>query len=153
MYSPLKLNPILLEKQTLNRWKIAVKTFLKFLPIGVGDPKWRSEYNEIKFQLEQRPTFPIEAWSGYLYPIADVRKLSKLSQEYSGWPNYHFIPEDPLKYILLMPDPCEAIEFLMDLEEQFNVKYQEQETQIAYQNWTFGQFVKDVLNKKKTTEE
>ena len=58
----------------------------------------RGTVEQIAEQLELRPSFPAEAW-GSEDRAAFAAAVGRIIAEEIGWPNSHFLPDDPLDLV------------------------------------------------------
>jgi hypothetical protein len=53
-------------------------------------------------QLRQRPSFPADAW-GPDHRAAFAAAVGRIIADELGWPNSHFVPDDPLEIVFYCP--------------------------------------------------
>jgi len=54
---------------------------------------------EIKTQLEARPIFPSTEWGSNPRRLEMARGIRRIIRDQMGWPNDHFIPDDPMDIV------------------------------------------------------
>lgn len=112
-----------------------------------GSP-WGRYYESIKRQIDERGEVKDEIW-GTADRLQIARKIESIIAEACWGETFKFHPDDP--YLVVgeweIGDLSE-IECVMEIEEQFAIHIDEDETrQLLDRNATFGQFVDFVLEK------
>jgi hypothetical protein len=110
------------------------------------------EYHIIKKQLLERKAFPYDVWKSYDpdLDMENVIQILKILQMDDGWPNYYFLPDDPVFLILkFCIDDYGPEEVFWHIKTILKVEYEKNErNMIIEKKWTVGQFVKDIINKR-----
>lgn len=96
----------------------------------------RRTVEQLAEQLRQRPTFPAASW-GSDDRAAFAAAVGRIVAEEIGWPNSHFLPDDPLEIVLYCAgsDGAETLVISDDFEEAFG-----RECEFGGDR-TFGEFV------------
>src|SRR5438093_13788719 len=96
------------------QWTINLKprskidNILEFIPI-IGpmlapiNRQWAPTVEEIKEQLLGREIPTASTWGVDPLRVSIGNRIGRLIQEEYEWPNDHFIPDDPLDVVFLMP--------------------------------------------------
>ncbi len=97
-------------------------------------------------QLATRREFPKMLWAPY-GSESDIVSILRIIQEQLSWPNFFFIPDDPVLFVLVGYDFDECY-LMIELQRKLNVKYSMHELQtIIDERWPLGRFVSDVLER------
>jgi hypothetical protein len=96
----------------------------------------RSTAEQIAEQLKLRPSFPAEAW-GSDDRAAFAAALGRIVADEIGWPNSHFLPDDPLDVVLYSAgsDGGEGLAISYNFEKAFGRRCEFGDDR------TFGEFV------------
>jgi hypothetical protein len=84
---------------------------------------WRATVQDARAQLQARPSPSADRWG-----TGDCRRdvgqtLCSLVQRTYDWPNDHFIPEDPVDVVFLMPDDdLEIVEVILEFQKALGVR-------------------------------
>ena len=87
-------------------------------------------------------------WNEY-GPPSDVAAILEIIRKELHLPNHHFIPDDPVVLVMRSGYDTDDVYALIELEEWGGVKFEDPEVErIRNEEWTLGQFVKELLEKK-----
>lgn len=149
MEQPLHIDERLEERErvrvihVLNRW---LRKLFPNSAIIARRPGRRS----VESQLRQRPHFLAELWNEY-GPQPQVISILKTIQWELALPNHNFVPDDPIVLLMKSAYGIDDVFAFQELERRYSVKYQKEELeQIKDEDWTLGQFVKNLLARCKT---
>ncbi len=92
-------------------------------------------------QLERRDCFPTEAWDDVGVASADAERVALAIADRLALPNHHFLPEDPLRLLLLDIDSLGYLEAKFAIGEELGVEVEISERLF---HSTFGDFVRHV---------
>lgn len=86
--------------------------------------------DNINEQLLARPKPDITVWGNDLTRQKMAQYIcSTIKTEY-GWPNDHFIPNDPVEIVFQFPwDDLELVEFVMRVEEYLKIEIKDEEAE------------------------
>ena len=83
---------------------------------------WDRVKHSVYKQLLSRPRPDLDQWGHDDCRHKVGQTLCNLVKQMYGWPNNHFIPEDPIDVVFLMPhDDLEIVEVILEFEDVFNV--------------------------------
>jgi len=101
----------------------------------------------VREALAARPPIPSTVWDGEARARV-AQDAGRGCAEAVGWPNDHFIPEDPMECVLCWRtgDLCE-VEALMKLEQTFGMRFSKDET-ARIVGMTLSEFVDFILFKQ-----
>lgn len=148
MDQPLFLDEQIEKQERARLGHVLARWLKKLIPILAynGPPRTR---RSVETQLLQRPCFSPKVWSAYGEPVEVVAILEIIRKELS-LPNHNFIPDDPLVLLMSSGYDKDDVYAMLELEKRYGVKYQDEEVKrIMDENWTLGQFVKDLLGMKR----
>ena len=100
-------------------------------------------------QIRDRKAAPRSDWSTPdAKQIAD--RVARICQEQIGWPNSHFVPDDPFEIMIALRtgDLCE-VEAIMALEEEFEIDFEKVEDDFLLKA-TFRDIVDWIKDQKPT---
>lgn len=104
--------------------------------------------NSIVNQLNQRTEFLECVWYDYNPDI--VLFVCMTISDIMIWPNWYFIPDDPLWLVLFDNYPSnDDLHFIMDIEEKFNFKFPQ--GALMQEGLTLGQFI-NIVQKLQNTQ-
>lgn len=113
-----------------------------------GPPRAR---RSIESQLLKRPDFSPELWSE-CGPPAEIEAILKIIRKELALPKHNFIPDDPVVLLMGCGRDIDDVYALLELEEKYAVTFQDEELErIRQEEWTLGQFVKDLLARRAGT--
>lgn len=103
----------------------------------------------VETQLRQRSCFSAEAWNDY-GPVPRVVAVLEIIQWELALPNHNFLPDDPLVLLMNSSYGIDDTFAFQELESRYAVKYNDEDFQrMKSEEWTLGQFVKDLLERGK----
>ena len=150
MIEPLHIDERLEERERARIGHVLARWIKKLIPALAyhGPPRAR---RSVESQLLQRPRFSSELWSEY-GPPAEVAAILEIIRKELALPNHNFVPNDPVVLLMGSGYDKDDVYALMELEERYAVKYKDEEIErIRKEEWTLGQFVKDLLARRAGT--
>jgi hypothetical protein len=93
-------------------------------------------------QMRVRDPIPHEVWGGDPVRVAFGQEIAAIIGERIGWPNCHFIPEDPFEWVVYVigGEDLEHTELAMALEATLGLPIDDVEWEMFMQ-WTVGEVV------------
>ena len=150
MVEPLYLDERLEEQERTRVKHVLARWLKKLIPALAynGPPRAR---RSIESQLLLRPRFSSELWSG-CGPPAEVAAILEIIRNELALPNHNFIPDDAVVLLMSSGYDKDDVYAMLELEKRYAVKYKDEEVErIRKEEWTLGQFVKDLLARCKTS--
>jgi len=147
MIEPLYLDDRLEEQERVRVGHVLARWIKKLIPAFAyhGVPVARLS---VEAQLRQRARFPSELWNEH-GPPSEVAAILEIIRKELHLPNHHFIPDDPVVLLMRSGYDLDDVYALINLEEWGAVKFEDTEVErIRNEEWTLGQFVKEVFEKK-----
>jgi len=147
MVEPLYLDERIEEQERVRIGNVLGRWLKKLIPALAyhGPPLSR---RSVETQLRERAYFPSELWKEY-GPPSDVAAILDIIRKELHLPNHHFIPDDPVVLVMRSGYDTDDVYALIELEEWGGVKFEDKEVErIRNEEWTLGQFVKEVFEKK-----
>jgi len=97
-------------------------------------------------QIRVREPIPVEEWRDDDRALL-ARELASIIADVLQWPNYHFIPEDPIKWVtyVIGGDDLEHTEIAMRIEEELGYTFTNSDVDL-FEQGTFGDFVDHILD-------
>lgn len=146
MTEPLYLDERLEERERARLGHVFARWLKKLIPRLAyhGPPCAR---RSVEAQLGQRSCFSREVWREY-GPAEEVVGVLETIQKELSLPNHNFIPDDALVLIMSSGYDIDDVYAVLELERKLTVKYTDEELErIRNEDWTLGQFVKDLLTR------
>ena len=149
MVKPLYLDERLEEQERARIGHVLARWLKKLIPRLAyhGPPHTR---RSVEAQLGRRSSFSPEAWREY-GPAEEIVEILETVRKELALPNHNFIPDDPLILLMSSGYDRDDVYAVLELEKKFAVKYRDEELErIKNEDWTLGQFVKDLLTRGRT---
>jgi len=139
-----------------NEDEITVKkawwNFLPFWGCSIASQIQVELFRLIQKQLDERGIIKEEFWSQYSIDIKIKHKIDKMLIEYLGWDkNSTFHPEDEFHIIMqLKYGDLGEVEFMMAVEEDFEIEWPEELTLKIDNGLKYYQFIQHIETNAKT---
>ena len=126
--------------------------WLMWLPIigwtfaaALEQARFRPMVRTIEQQLRERPDTS-EHWGADPRRQEIAAAVRSLIAEELGWPNDHFIPEDPFGIAFWgHQQGCEDVQTIMRIEEHFSFRFPDSEWERFWRHGTLGEFVERLI--------
>jgi hypothetical protein len=79
---------------------------------------------DVRTQLKQRPSFPMDAWKGF-EDVDGIVTFSKRLASANEWPNHHYGPEDPVDLLFFFTDGdgWQVIDLIQEWEKRVGKEF------------------------------
>jgi acyl carrier protein len=123
--------------------------FNRFLAFGPTNAE-----RHLTDQIAARGPVPASAWGDDPDRAALAREVSTIIADILQWPNAHFIPEDPLRYVLYVigGDDLEYTEIAMGVEETLGCEFHDEDFDLL-ESGTYGELIDRMLTRTPSCRE
>ncbi len=125
---------------------------IPFLGWGISGHLWDKRVEpiveKVEQQLKARPKPPPSLWGTDEKKVALAQFICAKAGVHMGWPNDHFIPDDPMVVVFWVHQDALDVEFaIFAIEDEYDIKLKKEEINVWFKG-NLGQMIDAIYTKE-----